>query len=218
MISGMFHKIHELACMVEGTSEKIRYVLYDMYKGYMIMRRHVFHHGSIIVILSLQNERKNVKERRETHTHTHTQRATRSWKVQAFFFLSLKKTEHPFHMCECTYDSRRDHRRTRNHNEQFSLVEKCSLVFIYIYVSWLKKKKTEEIPKVSKTNMIAIEWRRGGGEKGRGCKLSMFDGTFFFTGKTIYPHTSMRFSKRFSGHSITTRAIRFPLSVQKCVF
>lgn len=78
MISGMFHKIHELACMVEGTSEKIRYVLYDMYKGYMIMRRHVFHHGSIIVILSLQNEQKNVKERRETHTHTHTQRATRS--------------------------------------------------------------------------------------------------------------------------------------------
>ena len=45
-------------------------------------------------------------------------------------------------MCECTYDSRRDHRRTRNHNEQFSLVEKCSLVYIYIYVSitWLKKK------------------------------------------------------------------------------
>lgn len=64
-------------------------------------------------------------------------------------------------MCECTYDSRRDHRRTRNHNEQFSLVEKCSLVFIYIYICFdylvKKKKKTEEIPKVSKTNMIAIE-------------------------------------------------------------
>ena len=34
-----------------------------------------------------------------------------------------------------------------------------SFLYIYIYVSitWLKKKKTEEIPKVSKTNMIAIE-------------------------------------------------------------
>lgn len=35
MTLGTFYKIHELACMVEGTSEKIRYVLYDdMYKGY----------------------------------------------------------------------------------------------------------------------------------------------------------------------------------------
>lgn len=32
-----FHKIHELACMVDGVSEKIPYVLYDMYKGNVVI-------------------------------------------------------------------------------------------------------------------------------------------------------------------------------------
>lgn len=144
MISGMFHKIHELACMVEGTSEKIRYVLYDMYKGYMIMRRHVFHHGSIIVILSLQNERKNVKERRETHTHTHTQRATRSWKVQAFFFFIFEKnwTSVSYVWVYVRFSSR----SSSNSEPQwtiFSCRKMFSRFYIYIYVSitWLKKKK-----------------------------------------------------------------------------
>ena len=186
------------------------------------MRRHVFHHGSIIVILSLQNERKNVKERRETHTHTHTQRATRSWKVQAFFFFYLWKKLNIRFICVSVRTILVAIIVELGTTMNNFLLSKNVLSFLYIYICFdylvKKKKKTEEIPKVSKTNMIAIEWRRGGGEKGRGCKLSMFDGTFFFTGKTIYPHTSMRFSKRFSGHSITTHAIRFPLSVQKCVF
>ena len=44
--SGMFSKKnpYELACIVEGTSEKIRYVLYDgMYKGYD-------HEGTFIMV------------------------------------------------------------------------------------------------------------------------------------------------------------------------
>lgn len=75
MTSGMFHKIHELACMVEGTGEKIRYVLYDMYKGYD-------HEETRFVASSFSRYgmNENVKERRKTHTRTrtHTQRATRS--------------------------------------------------------------------------------------------------------------------------------------------
>lgn len=67
MISGMFHKIHELACMVEGTGEKIRYVLYDMYKGYD-------HEETRFVASSFSRYgmNENVKERRKTHTHTRT--------------------------------------------------------------------------------------------------------------------------------------------------
>lgn len=57
----------------------------------------------------------------------------------------------------------RDHRRTRNHNEQFSLEKKNVLSFIIRFDYLVKivskeKKKTEEILKVSKTNMIANEY------------------------------------------------------------
>lgn len=61
--------------MVEGTGEKIRYVLYDMYKGYD-------HEETRFVASSFSRYgmNENVKERRKTHTRTrtHTQRATRS--------------------------------------------------------------------------------------------------------------------------------------------
>lgn len=71
MISGMFHKIHELACMVEGTGEKIRYVLYDMLYDHEETR-------FVASSFSRYGMNENVKERRKTHTRTraHTQRAT----------------------------------------------------------------------------------------------------------------------------------------------
>lgn len=190
MISGMFHKIHELACMVEGTSEKIRYVLYDMYKGYMIMRRHVFHHGSIIVILSLQNERKNVKERRETHTHTHTQRATRSWKVQAFFFFIFEKnwTSVLYVWVYVRFSSR----SSSNSKPQWTIFS-CRKMFsrFYIYICFLVKKKKNWRDSEGFENEYDRDWtkKKGRGREGEGLQaLNVWWNIFFHRENDLSPH------------------------------
>lgn len=118
-LGDVFHKIHELACMVEGTSEKIRYVLYDMYKGYDHEETRFV--ASSFSRYGMKNE--NVKEKGKTHTHT--QRATRSYRR---FPLSLKKKLNTvLYICVSVRTFFAIIVEPRNHNEQFSL-EKCSLV------------------------------------------------------------------------------------------
>lgn len=95
-------------------------------------------------------------------------------------------------MCECTYDSRRDHRRTRNHNEQFSLVEKCSLVYIYIYVSitWLKKKKNWRDSEGFE-NEYDRDWtkKKGRGREEEGLQaLNIWWNIFFHRENDLSPH------------------------------